>query len=116
MNTETLCPLSQRYTYHVLTAAACMPASNKFGVYKRVAVVEVDHHERPIGFVPERIADCRGVRVMQLHDRLNVGTTEACAYGRALAQADERAEQLRTTRAREAAIDSGEVVLLGAAA
>lgn len=106
-NAQPLCSLFARYSYHVVTSAACMPASCKFGIYKRVAIVEVDHHERPSDYVPERIVDLRGVRVAALWDRLNVGLTEQCAYRRALVEAESMAAELRQQRLVEASQDAG---------
>lgn len=91
-----LAPITARYTYHVVSSAACMPNSC-WGVYRRVAVLEVDHHERP-GHTPTRIADVRGVRVVATWERLNVGTTDACAYRVALRDAEACAERLRSER------------------
>ena len=106
-----LCSLGERYTYHVVSASASMP--NKcWGIYKRVAVIEVDHHERPAGYVPERIADAYGITVCETWERLNVGKTEDCAYARALVDAQNTAQELRTQRGREAAEDRGDVLTL----
>ena len=104
-----LCSPAERYTYHVVSSAAPMGGA-KFGVYKRVAVVEVDHHERPIGFVPERIAAARGVKVVWIRDRCSVGTTDACAYRVALRSAERAAADARNDRAEDAARDAGEIV------
>lgn len=81
-----LCPEQARYTYHVLTAAAQMSGSCR-GVYKRVAVVKVDHHEHPAGFVPKTIREGRGVEIVRAWERLSVGKTERCAYQIALRHA-----------------------------
>ena len=110
-----LCSLAQRYTYHVVSSAASMPNKCR-GVYKRVAVIEVDHHERPLGTGPTRIADEIGVGVVATWERLNVGTTDACAYRVALREAAEVADDCRAKRAREAAEDAGEVVSITVAA
>lgn len=104
--TIPLCSPEARYTYHVVASAACMPASCKFGVYRRVAVIEVDHHERPLGYVPERVADLRGVRITWLADRLNVGKTADCAYNRALIEARAFANTARMQRVFDCAAES----------
>lgn len=94
-----LCSERERYTYHVISSAAPMPSSCK-GVYKRVAVLRVDHHERPIGYKPERIAEVRGVEIIDTWERLNVGSTERCAYRRALADARVLAQKLARASAK----------------
>lgn len=70
----------------VMTAAAKMPRTCK-GRYRRVAVVELTE-----GFegVPAMISErARGVaRIVAIWDQLNVGKTDACAYARALAEAE----------------------------
>ena len=93
-----LCPVSARYTYHVVTSAACMP--NKcWGIYKRAALLRVDRHERPASYTPKTIRAVRGVEIVSLQDKLNVGTTDRCAYKQALAF-------LESLRADEIARDS----------
>ena len=70
--------------YVVKTSAAKMAASVK-GQYRRVAVLEVDPGTEP-SMISER---ARGVRrIVQIWDRLNVGTTDRCAYRVALAEAE----------------------------
>lgn len=76
--------------YIVKTAAAKMPGSC-WGQYRRVAVLEVMAGAEP-AMISKR---ARGVvRVVQTWERLNVGTTERCAYERALAEARELVERL----------------------
>lgn len=77
--------------YIVMTAAACMPGPLKFGTYKRVAVVETDGVRMPKQINP-RHAAVRSIPF--LRDRLNVGTTDRCAFRRALADAEAVAAQL----------------------
>lgn len=86
---------AERYTYHLLVSSAQMPNSCK-GVYKRIAILRVDHHERPIGFVPKTIREMRGVEIVRTWERLNVGTTERCAYKLALREAETALAELRT--------------------
>ncbi len=78
----------------VMTAAACMPAKC-WGTYRRVAVVELDS-SLPDGERPRMIsARARGVaRVVETWERRNVGTTDRCAYARALAEAEALAAEL----------------------
>ena len=77
-------------TYVIRTSAAHMPNSCK-GVYRRVAVLEVED-----GVVPKMISPrAKGVRrVVRTWERLNVGSTERCAYRIALAQAEALAAEL----------------------
>lgn len=80
-----------RNHFIVQTAAAAMPGSC-WGVYRRVAVLEV---ERGISRVSSISAHARGcVRVVATWERLNVGHTERCAYRRALAEAERLAATL----------------------
>lgn len=76
--------------YVVKTAAAQMPGSC-WGVYRRVAVLEVER-----GTVPAMISErARGVvRVVETWEKLNVGKTERCAYRVALREAEELAARL----------------------
>jgi len=76
--------------YVVKTACAKMPSSVK-GTYRRVAVLEVDPGTEPI-MISER---ARGVRrIVHTWDRLNVGTTDRCAYRVALVEAEKMAADL----------------------
>ena len=77
--TTPLVSPAARYSYHMLISAAQMPSSSR-GVYKRIAILRVDHHERPIDFAPKTIRELRGVEIVQLWDRLNVGTSDRCAF------------------------------------
>ena len=74
----------------VRSAAAQMPNSC-WGVYRRVAVLEV-----VAGVEPKMIsARARGVvRVVQTWERLNVGSTARCAYERAWAAAEALAAEM----------------------
>ena len=93
-----LCAPIDRYTYHVIASAARMPASC-WGRYGRVAIVRVDHHERPLGYVPERIVNLRGVRVVSDEDRLSRSSENSgAAFARALGSAHEAAENMRQLR------------------
>ena len=75
----------------VMTAAAYMPSSLKFGKYGKVAVVETDGVTMPKQIHPGHRA-CR--RIVEVWDRLNIGHTERCAFQRALAEARALAEKL----------------------
>lgn len=81
-----LCPPADRYTYHVVVSA-CTPAARCMGVYRRVAVLRVDHHERPAGYAPKTIREIRGVKICALWDKVSVGKTERSAFFRALSAA-----------------------------
>jgi hypothetical protein len=68
----------------VQTAAACMPSSC-WGTYRRVAVLEVEDGVSQVSMISAR---ARGVvRVVETWERRNVGSTERCAYSRAVAEA-----------------------------
>jgi hypothetical protein len=83
-----LCPEAERYSYHIVVSSACMPNSC-WGVYKRVALVRIDHHERVSGFMPKVIREGRGIKIERVWDKLNVGTTDRCAFKVALREATE---------------------------
>jgi hypothetical protein len=77
-------------SYIVMSSAAKMPGSCK-GVYKRVAVMEVEPGAEP-KMISER---AKGViRVVQTWENLNVGKTDKCAYSRALRVAEMMAKRL----------------------
>ena len=80
-------------TYIVRTASAKMPASTK-GRYSRVAVLEVED-----GADPKMISErAKGViRIVRTWERLNHGTSERCAYHRALDEANRMARELSQT-------------------
>lgn len=76
----------------VMSRSAHMPA-NCWGEYRRVAVVETD---LPAPFEPTMISPraSRVIRIVDTWERLNVGTTERCAYRKALAEAEALAAKL----------------------
>jgi len=80
--------------YIVMDRAAKMPG-NCWGQYRRVAVVEVE-----AGVKPKMISErARGVvRVVQTWEKQHVGTTERCAFRRALIEARELAAELRALK------------------
>lgn len=74
--------------------SASTKCAAKFGIYKKVAIVEVRKDWLTAG-KPERI-DERALGVVSIaweRDRLNYGSTSACAFDRALAEAHELAAQ-----------------------
>lgn len=84
--------------YIIMTATAQMPRAKTFGVYKRVAVVELEP-----GFegTPKMISErARGIaRIVESWERCNVGKTARSAYGRAMAEAEALIEKLQGARA-----------------
>lgn len=77
--------------YIVKTSRANMP-SRCYGVYRRVAVLEVKRGVLEVSMISER---ARGVvRVVRTWEKRNVGRTEKCAYRRALAEAEALAAEL----------------------
>lgn len=77
--------------YIVQTAAAAMPSSC-WGVYRRVAVLEVHDGVQHVAMISPR---ARGVvRVVHTQEKLNVGKTARCAYEKALAWATAYAAEL----------------------
>lgn len=71
----------------VMSSAAKMPSSC-WGKYRRVALVEVEKGVRPKMIS----ARAKGViQIIQTWERLNVGTSNRCAYSVALAAANDLA-------------------------
>jgi len=75
------------YRWVVQTASASMPRTC-WGRYGRVAVLELEPDwDGPVAMISAR---ARGVRrVICTWERLNIGSTDRCAFARALAAADE---------------------------
>jgi hypothetical protein len=71
-----------------------MPGSC-WGKYKRVAVIELED-DCPADFVPAMISErSKGVkRIVRTWEKLNVGKTEHCAFGRAMDEARKLVEGL----------------------
>lgn len=82
----------------IVMEASTTPSANCWGKYKRVAVVVVDAdvlREFDRAFPACISARARGVvRIVRTWEKLNVGTTDRCAYRRALDDAEELAEQI----------------------
>ena len=78
--------------YIVMTASVPMPSSC-WGKYGRVAVLEID---LDLGPPPKQISTrARSVRrIVQIWERLHIGTTDRCAFERARARAEELAAAL----------------------
>jgi len=74
-----------------MTAAAKMPSSLKFGRYGKIAVVETDGISMPKQINSRHKAV---KRIVELWDRLNIGTTDRCAFKVALREANEMADRL----------------------
>lgn len=87
--------------YIVASSAACMPGSC-WGVYRRVAVLEVERGEDGEPVSPRMISErARGVvRLVETWEALNVGKVHRrggkgrCAYSRAMVEAEELAAKL----------------------
>jgi len=96
-------PNSMR-TYIVQSATANMPSSC-WGRYGRVAVLEVDSMMRTsVSMISER---ARGViRVVRTWEKLNIGKTERCAFERAIAAAEELAQELNEAARMKEAINA----------
>ena len=76
--------------YIVMTAYACMPNSC-WGTYRRVAVVETDGIKMPKQ-INARRRDV--VSIVRTWERLNVGSTDRCAYRKAMAEAQRIAREM----------------------
>ena len=78
--------------YAVISSTAKMPSSC-WGRYRRVGVGELEPGvEGPPTMLSSRSRQV--TRVVETWERLNVGTTERCAYQRALREADALATKL----------------------
>jgi len=75
----------------VQSASASMPQSC-WGRYRRVCVLEVAEGIESVGRISER--DREVVQVVETWEKLNVGTTERCAYEKALTAAYALADKL----------------------
>lgn len=84
--------------YVVKTSSACMPSSC-WGRYGRIAVLEVrrDRGEDEPKMISEH-ARCV-VRVVKVWERLHIGTTDRCAFAKALAKAKSLANELNGSTA-----------------
>ena len=79
--------------YIVMTASAKMPSSC-WGKYGRVAVVEVEVSAPRPKMISRR---ARGVvRIVETWERCFIGTTDRCAFYRAVAEAEELAARLNS--------------------
>ena len=77
--------------YKLMTAAAKMPQSC-WGIYRRIAIVEVETEDTEPAMISER---ARGVvQIVATWEKLNVGKTDRCAYAKALKEAEEMLESL----------------------
>lgn len=77
--------------YIVKTSAANMPGTC-WGVYRRVAVLEVEPGVATVAMISSHASGV--VRVVETWERLNVGHTKRCAYQRALTEAEALAAKL----------------------
>jgi hypothetical protein len=69
----------------LVMSASTTPSSTCWGVYGRVAVLEIlDQSARPTC-----IRDTRGAKVLATWENCNIGTTDRCAYWRAVREAQE---------------------------
>ena len=80
----------------VMSRSAHMPPGC-WGEYRRVAVVETT---LPAPFEPRMISERSTgvVRIVDTWEKLNVGTSDRCAYAKALAEAEALADKLNNER------------------
>ncbi len=82
-------------TYIVQTAAAKMP-NTCWGVYRRIAILEVKAGVKKVAMISTR---ARGlVRIVRTWEKLNVGTTNRCAFERALSEARALCDRLNEAK------------------
>jgi hypothetical protein len=92
MKTTQTTPEGIMDRFIVMTAAAT-PSSTCWGIYRRVAVVEIEpgFNDRPKMIS----ARAKGIkRVVETWENCNVGTTDRCAFRRAEKEAQELADEL----------------------
>lgn len=82
--------------YIVQDAAACMPSSCK-GRYRRVAVLEVEDGVERASMISDRARDV--IRVVETWEKLNVGSTDRCAFRVARREAETLAGRLNAVAA-----------------
>lgn len=82
---------------HYIVQTASTRCAAKFGIYRKVAVLEVEEGLEQVSMISERARGC--VRVVDMWDRLNVGKTSACAYRVALAEARAMVAELNGVQA-----------------
>jgi hypothetical protein len=89
----------------IVMEASTTPSANCWGRYKRVAVVVIDSdvlRDFDRSFPRCISARARGVvRIVRVWERLNVGSTDRCAYRRALDEAEELATATNVELAKE---------------
>jgi len=79
-------------SYFIVQHAAAQMPQSCWGIYRRVAVLEVEDGVERVAMISER---ARGVvRVVTTWERCNVGTSSRCAFARALTEAEELANAL----------------------
>jgi hypothetical protein len=75
----------------VKTASTGMPSSC-WGKYGKVAVLEVEREYEDVSMISTHAKGC--VNVIQVWDRLNIGTTKRCAFWKAYEKAETLANKL----------------------
>jgi hypothetical protein len=86
-------------SYIIKVSAAKMPQSC-WGRYARIAVLEVEPGVDAASMISER---ARGVRrIVRTWERLNVGSTDRCAFARAEREAEALVERLSADEQRRA--------------
>jgi uncharacterized protein with GYD domain len=88
-------------THYVVKVSSCKMPTSIQGIYRRIAVMEVDDSVT----MPAKI-DIRSkgvVRIVETWERLHVGKTEKSAFHKALADATSLAEILNTVYPKETA-------------
>lgn len=85
-----------RPTHYIVADAAAQMPQSCWGVYRRVAILEVDQGLESVAMISFR---ARGVvRVVRTWERLHVGSTERCAYRLALREAEAEADALNAAK------------------
>jgi hypothetical protein len=95
MTTTTCTPATRTRTirthYVVQTSAAKMPTSC-WGRYRNVAVLEIDEGRDSVAMISERARGCRSI--VWYRGNLHSGRTMRSADGRAIVEAEARADRL----------------------
>lgn len=82
---------------HFIVQTASTRCASKFGVYRKVAILEVEEGLECVSMISSRAKGC--VQVVAEWDRLNVGKTDKSAYYMQLADAEDACKKLNSARA-----------------
>lgn len=83
-------------THFVVHVSSARMPSNCWGKYRHVAVLEISTHVESVSMISERAKGCK--KIVAYWGNLNVGTTERCAYRKALKKAHKLCDKLNRNK------------------